>query len=124
MPRGHLTQRKVRGGSGADARITRITYWPTGLVKKITQPDGSTITYHYDAAQRLVTIRDSAGNRIHYTLDNAGNRIREDTRGPHRRAHAPPDAPLQHSGGRSPAVPRHGATACRPNAGLRCFVQG
>lgn len=80
--RGHLTQRKVRGGANADNRVTRIAYWPTGLVKKVTLPDGSYTFYRYDAAQRLTGIDDSAGNRIRYTLDNAGNRIREDTRDP------------------------------------------
>lgn len=80
--RGHLTLRKVRGGSEAESRITRIAYWPTGLVKRVTQPDGSYTVYHYDAAQRLIGIDDNAGNRIRYTLDNAGNRIKEDTRDP------------------------------------------
>ena len=81
-PRGRLTQRRVRGGADAEHRITRIAYWPTGQVKKVTQPDGSYTTYHYDAAQRLTTIKDSAGNSIRYVLDNAGNRVREDTRDP------------------------------------------
>lgn len=80
--RGHLLQRKVRGGSGAAARSTRIAYWPTGQVKKVTQPDGSYTFYRYDAAQRLTGMDDNAGNHIRYTLDNAGNRIREDTRDP------------------------------------------
>ena len=80
--RGHLTLRRVRGGSEAESRSTRIAYWPTGLVKRVTQPDGSYTAYRYDAAQRLIGIDDNAGNRIRYTLDNASNRIREDTRDP------------------------------------------
>ncbi|QNN47223.1 RHS repeat protein [Thermomonas brevis] len=80
--RGQLILRKVRGGSDAESRITRIAYWPTGLVKRVTQSDGSYTVYHYDAAQRLIGIDDNAGNRIRYTLDNAGNRIKEDTRDP------------------------------------------
>ena len=80
--RGHLTLRKVRGSAEAESRLTRIAYWPTGLVKRVTPPDGSYTVYHYDAAQRLTGIDDNAGNRIRYTLDNAGNRINEDTRDP------------------------------------------
>lgn len=80
--RGHLILRKLRGNANAAARLTRIAYWPTGQVKKVTQPDGSYTLFRYDAAQRLTGIDDSAGNRIRYTLDNAGNRIKEDTRDP------------------------------------------
>ncbi|KAF1714859.1 type IV secretion protein Rhs, partial [Pseudoxanthomonas wuyuanensis] len=82
-PRGWLTARKVRGAddaSEADDQVTRIEYWPTGLVKKVTQPDGAFTAYEYDAAHRLVAIADNAGNRIEYLLDNAGNRIQEDTK--------------------------------------------
>ncbi|WP_235872700.1 RHS repeat-associated core domain-containing protein [Pseudoxanthomonas winnipegensis] len=82
-PRGWLTATKVRGADSStesDDRITRIDYWPTGLVKRVTQPDGAFTTYTYDAAHRLTDISDNAGNTIHYTLDNAGNRIAEDTK--------------------------------------------
>ncbi|MDH5823500.1 hypothetical protein QFW77_10935, partial [Luteimonas sp. RD2P54] len=82
-PRGWLTARKVRGPDDtteADDRVTRIDYWPTGLVKRVTQPDGAYTEYGYDAAHRLTSIGDNAGNTITYTLDNAGNRIAEETR--------------------------------------------
>jgi RHS repeat-associated protein len=82
-PRGWLTARKLRGtddASEADDQMTRIEYWPTGLVKQITQPDGAFTAYEYDAAHRLVAIADNAGNRIEYLLDNAGNRVKEDTK--------------------------------------------
>ncbi|MEA9564009.1 MULTISPECIES: DUF6531 domain-containing protein [unclassified Xanthomonas] len=82
-PRGWLTASKVRGSdasSEADDRITRIDYWPTGLVKQVTQPDGAFTAFTYDAAHRLTDITDNAGNTVHYTLDNAGNRIKEDTK--------------------------------------------
>ncbi len=82
-PRGWLTASKVRGAdasSEADDRITRIDYWPTGLVKQVTQPDGAFTVFTYDAAHRLTDIADNAGNTIHYTLDNAGNRVKEDTK--------------------------------------------
>ncbi|KGR58440.1 type IV secretion protein Rhs, partial [Xanthomonas vasicola] len=81
-PRGWLTATKVRGAdasSEADDRITRIDYWPTGLVKQVTQPDGAFTAFTYDAAHRLTDITDNAGNAVHYTLDNAGDRIKEDT---------------------------------------------
>lgn len=82
-PRGWLTARKVRGTNNAvetDDQITAIEYWPTGLVKKVTQPDSAFTAYTYDAAHRLTDISDNAGNTIHYTLDNAGNRTAEETK--------------------------------------------
>ncbi|MBB6367942.1 RHS repeat-associated protein [Xanthomonas sacchari] len=82
-PRGWLTASKVRGSddsSESDDRITAIDYWPTGLVKQVTQPDGAFTRFTYDAAHRLTDIADNAGNTIHYTLDNAGNRSKEDTK--------------------------------------------
>jgi RHS repeat-associated protein len=59
--------------------LTEMEYWPTGLLKKITSPDGSFIEYTYDAAHRLTEIEDGAGNRIVYTLDAMGNRTAENT---------------------------------------------
>ncbi|SFK36658.1 RHS repeat-associated core domain-containing protein [Lysobacter sp. cf310] len=82
-PRGWLTAQKVRGpnaGSETDDAITRYEYTPTGLVSKITQPDGSYTVFGYDAAHRLTTVTDNAGNQIVYTLDNAGQRTKEDTK--------------------------------------------
>ncbi|NUO75085.1 MAG: RHS repeat protein [Lysobacter sp.] len=82
-PRGWLTAQKVRGpnaGSETDDAITRYEYTPTGLVSKITQPDGSYTVFGYDAAHRLTTITDNTGNQIVYTLDNAGQRTKEDTK--------------------------------------------
>ncbi len=81
--RGRMTARKVRGINGAvetDDQITRIEYWPTGLVKKVTQPDGAFTSYVYDDAQRLTSISDNAGNSITYTLNAAGDRTKEDTK--------------------------------------------
>ncbi len=83
-PRGWLTARKVRGADTAsetDDQITRIAYYPTGLVSSTTLPDGSFTSYVYDAAHRLTDIVDADGNRIHYTLDNAGNRTKEEVKG-------------------------------------------
>ncbi|WP_254051373.1 RHS repeat-associated core domain-containing protein [Stenotrophomonas sp. SAU14A_NAIMI4_5] len=77
--RGWPTSVTVRGTTTAEDRVTQINYWPTGQVQQITEPDGSSVTYVYDAAQRLTDVGDSAGNTIHYTLDNAGNRLGENT---------------------------------------------
>ena len=77
--RGWPTSVTVRGATTAEDRVTQISYWPTGQVQQVTEPDGSSVTYVYDAAQRLTDIADSAGNTIHYALDNAGNRLKEDT---------------------------------------------
>ena len=77
--RGWPTSVTVRGVTTAEDRVTQISYWPTGQVQQVTEPDGSSVTYVYDAAQRLTDIADSAGNTIHYTLDDAGNRLNEDT---------------------------------------------
>lgn len=52
-------------------------YWPSGLLRKVTLPDGSSLEYAYDAAHRLIEIEDSEGNRIVYTLDAMGNRTGE-----------------------------------------------
>lgn len=82
-PRGWLTASKVRGTNDAtetDDLITQIEYWPTGLVKKVTQPDGAFTAYTYDTAHRLTDIADNAGNSIHYALDSAGNITQEDTK--------------------------------------------
>ncbi|MBI2398574.1 MAG: RHS repeat protein, partial [Xanthomonadales bacterium] len=84
-PRGWLQRRIVRGpdaGGEADDAITVFEYEPYGSIKKVTQPDGSFLRYHYDAAHRLNAISDVAGDRIDYTLDAAGNRLKEETKDP------------------------------------------
>ena len=69
--RNRLTSRSVAG------EFTSFEYWPTGLLKKVTLPDGSFLAYAYDAAHRLTSMTDSEGNRLSYTLDAAGNRTQE-----------------------------------------------
>lgn len=79
--RGWPTAVKVRGNdnsSEADDQITRIDYRLTGLVDRVTLPDGSYLRYAYDGAYRLTDVFDQAGNTLHYTLDGAGNRKQED----------------------------------------------
>jgi RHS repeat-associated protein len=82
-PRGWMSARKVRGSNDAvetDDQITRMEYWPNGLVKKVTQPNGAFTSYSYDGAQRLIAIADNAGNSVTYTLNPAGERIKEDSK--------------------------------------------
>jgi RHS repeat-associated protein len=70
-----LRQRLTSRSVGSEQ--TTFEYWPTGLLKKATLPDGSFLEYAYDGAHRLTGIEDSEGNRIVYTLDNMGNRTAE-----------------------------------------------
>lgn len=78
-PRGWPASVTVRGETVAENRVTRMSYWPTGQLQQVTGPDGSSVTYLYDSAQRLTDVADDVGNTIHYTLDNAGNRLKEET---------------------------------------------
>ncbi|WP_447786436.1 RHS repeat-associated core domain-containing protein [Stenotrophomonas bentonitica] len=84
-PRGSLASTTVKGqddASSADDRVTAMEYLPTGQVSRASAPDGSVVTYEYDAAQRLIKVGDGTGNSIQYTLDAAGNRVHESYRGP------------------------------------------
>ncbi len=61
---------------------TSYEYFPTGLLKKSSQPDGSAVNYEYDDAHRLVAASDTRGNRIDYVLDQSGNRTGESVKDP------------------------------------------
>lgn len=75
--RQRLTSTSVGG------QTTSREYWPTGLLKKVTQPDGQTyVLYNYDDAHRLISVEDNLGNSITYTLDNLGNRTAEAVKDP------------------------------------------
>ena len=61
--------------------ITAYQYWPTGLLEKVTNPDGSFLKHTYDDAHRLIQIEDSitpTPNKLVYTLDAMGNRTKEE----------------------------------------------
>jgi YD repeat-containing protein len=76
-PRGRMLTASIGG------QTTSYAYFPTGLLKKVTQPDGvSFIQYGYDPAHRLTSVSDNLGNSITYTLDNLGNRTLEQTTDP------------------------------------------
>ncbi len=65
--RQRLTSRQV------GSETTTFSYWPTGLLKRVTMPDNSYLEYTYDNAHRLVQITDGEGNRLSCTLDGMGN---------------------------------------------------
>ena len=71
---------------GADSRTTSWTYLPTGEIETTTLADGSTLTFDYDEARRLVGMSDSLGNSlgnsIDYNLDTEGNILGESTYDP------------------------------------------
>jgi len=59
--------------SQVSTETTSYSYYPTGLLKAVTLPDSSTITYSYDNAHRLDKIADGLGNYIAYTHDAMSN---------------------------------------------------
>jgi RHS repeat-associated protein len=61
----------------ADSRTSSWTYLLSGEVETFTQADGSTLSYEYDEARRLVRIVDALGNYIDYNLDTEGNILNE-----------------------------------------------
>jgi YD repeat-containing protein len=69
--RQRLTSRNVGG------ELTNYDYDNVGQLTKVTLPDGSFLSYSYDAAHRLTGMSDSLGNRTAYTLDAMGNRTQE-----------------------------------------------
>ena len=71
--------RQRLASTSVGGQTTTHDYWPTGLLKKVTQPDGvSFVQYTYDDAHRLRVVQDNMGNRVTYTLDNMGNRKAEE----------------------------------------------
>lgn len=80
-PRGWVSSVTVTPSSGT-SQVTTYTHTDTGKLSTVTLPDGSTMSYTYDAAQRLTGVTDATGNTVTYTLDNAGNRTSEQHKDP------------------------------------------
>lgn len=80
--RGRLLTSTVTQPGGGTPETTTFRYTAEGALDRLTLPDGSWLEYSHDDAQRLVGIRDSAGNRMAYALNAAGDREREDTHDP------------------------------------------
>ena len=64
----------IKVGTDSTYETTDLDYYPTGLLEKVTLPDGRYLRYIYDSAHRLVDIYDQNNNHIHYVLDDMGNR--------------------------------------------------
>ncbi len=79
-PRGWLRTMTVT--SGATIARTTYVYDGVGQITKVTLPDGSFVSYTYDAAHRLTGVKDSLGNSMKYTLNNLGQRLGESVKDP------------------------------------------
>ena len=77
--RGRLLSRTVRdpGGNAYLDAVTNFTYDGVGQIQTIRRPDGSELTYEYDAAHRVTAVSNGLGERIEYGLDAMGNRASE-----------------------------------------------
>jgi len=76
-PRGWLSSTTIKdpGGDRNKDVKTSYVYTNTGLLSRITLPNGSSISYEYDEAKNIVAAIDSQGSRIEFGLDAAGNNI-------------------------------------------------
>lgn len=75
-PRGWVKSVSV-STSDAGVSTTSYQYFANGLLKSVTQPDTTTVSFDYDDAQRLISATDAAGNSVTYSLDASGNRVGE-----------------------------------------------
>ena len=75
--RGWLSKATQVPADSKPSQATRYDYHDTGLLKQVTQPDGSFAMYDWDKAHRLIGVSDSLGNTVTYDLDDAGNRKKE-----------------------------------------------
>ncbi len=72
----------IKVGTDTVYETTDLDYDNVGQLIKVTLPDGSYLSYTYDAAHRLTDIHDQLGNHIHYTLDAMGNRTNTQVKDP------------------------------------------
>lgn len=61
-------------------QVTTYEYLPSGFLARKTLPNGAYLTYHYDAAQRLIGVTNSSGERVSYTLDTSSRMVEETLR--------------------------------------------
>lgn len=66
-PRGWLASRSVAG------QTSTFAYTGWGGLALVTLPDGTSTSYTWDAAHRLTSVSDSAGNSTRFVLDPSGN---------------------------------------------------
>jgi RHS repeat-associated protein len=70
----------ISRANGANPSVTSYTYWPTGRVKTMTDPDNRVSRYDYDAANRLTYTTDAELRRT-LKVYNAASEVIEDRRG-------------------------------------------
>ena len=70
-----LVTEPILDGSGATERVTSIEYDLAGNRESITDANGLTMTYSYDARNRLTSETNGAGETTKYAYDRVGNRI-------------------------------------------------
>ncbi|MDL2357106.1 MAG: DUF6531 domain-containing protein, partial [Pseudomonadota bacterium] len=68
-PRQRIAASSVEDGNGVAER-TQYRYDDVGQLLDVVAPDGSSVSYTYDAAHRMTDLRDGIGNTVHFTLDN------------------------------------------------------
>ena len=86
--RGWLTSKTLQGPAGDET--TRYQYTgrssyngggkgviAEGLVDAIIAPDGSKVSYQYDAGGRVILMSNADDEQIHYSYDAAGNPVKE-----------------------------------------------
>ncbi|WP_257384934.1 RHS repeat-associated core domain-containing protein [Tahibacter caeni] len=76
--RGWLLTRSIRanadGTPSAGDATTTLEYDESGNLTRVLSPDNAaSLTYTYDAAHRVIGVRDALGNRIAYTLTSNGD---------------------------------------------------
>jgi RHS repeat-associated protein len=70
----------ISKANGANPSVTSYTYWPTGRVKTMTDPDNRVSRYDYDAANRLTYTTDPELRRT-LKVYNAASEVIEERRG-------------------------------------------